>query len=345
MSDAVTPAAPRRVAVLGGGRSSEHDVSLASAASVRAGLERAGHEVVAVDVARSGEWSCDGAPVVLTPGGGLLDADAVFPVLHGPFGEDGTVQGLLECLDVPYVGSGVLASAACMDKVVAKELLARAGLPQVDYRAVRHAQWVADPNAVLASLAALGLPVFVKPARLGSSVGIVRVADAASLADALETAFAHDPLVIVEAAASGLEIECAVLGNDDPGASTPGEIVLTTASAADGGWYDYEAKYTPGGMELVVPARIPSALAARVRELAVAAFAALGCAGLARADFFVDAASDTVLVNELNTMPGFTETSVYGKLFAASGVPYEELLTRLVELAIKRHARERAYQF
>lgn len=338
-------APPRRVAVLGGGRSSEHDVSLASAASVRAGLERAGHEVVAVDVARSGEWTCDGESVALTPGGGLLGCDAAFPVLHGPFGEDGTVQGLLECLDVPYVGSGVLASAACMDKVVAKELLARAGLPQVDYRAVRHAAYVAAPAEALASLSELGLPVFVKPARLGSSVGIVRVASAGELAGALETAFAHDPLVIVEAAASGLEIECAVLGNDSPIASTPGEIVLVGAAAADGGWYDYEAKYTPGGMELVVPARIPEALADRVRTLAAESFTALGCAGLARADFFVEVESGAVLVNELNTMPGFTETSVYGKLFAASGVPYEELLTRLVELALERHARERAYQF
>jgi len=337
----------RRVAVLGGGRSSEHDVSLASAASVRAGLERAGHDVLAVEVARDGAWSCDGVPVTLAPGGGLLGADVVFPVLHGPFGEDGTVQGLLECLDVPYVGSGVLASAACMDKVVAKELLARAGLPQVDYRAVRHARWDADPRAVLTELAALGLPVFVKPARLGSSVGIVRVADADELADALATAFAHDPLVIVEAAASGLEVECAVLGNDAASASTPGEIVLTAASAdgSGAGWYDYEAKYTPGGMELVVPARIPAELAERVRALAVEAFAALGCAGLARADFFVDVAAGTALVNELNTMPGFTETSVYGKLWTASGLRYEELLTQLVELAVERHARERAYQF
>jgi D-alanine-D-alanine ligase len=332
---------PRRVAVLGGGRSSEHDVSRASAASVRDGLARAGHEVVAVEVARSGSWTCDGVPVALTPGGGLLGADVVFPALHGPFGEDGTVQGLLECLDVPYVGSGVLASAACMDKVVAKELLARAGLPQVAYRGVRHATWEAGRDAALDGLAALGLPVFVKPARLGSSVGIVRVASADALADALETAFAHDPLVIVEAAAVGLEIECAVLGNDEPAVSTPGEIVLTGGD----GWYDYEAKYTPGGMELVVPARIPSELAERVRALAAEAFAALGCAGLARADFFVSPDTGEVLVNELNTMPGFTETSVYGKLWDASGVPYEDLLTQLVELALARHARERAYQF
>jgi D-alanine-D-alanine ligase len=337
---------PRRVVVLGGGRSSEHDVSLASAASVRAGLERAGHEVLAVSIARDGTWSHADAPVALAPGGGLLGADAVFPVLHGPFGEDGTVQGLLECLDVPYVGSGVLASAACMDKVVAKELLARAGVPQVDYRPVGHARWSADPDAVLAELSALGLPLFVKPARLGSSVGIVRVAEASELPAALETAFAHDPLAIVEVAAAGLEIECAVLGNEDPLVSEPGEIVLAGAGeSGSDGWYDYEAKYESGGMDLVVPARISDAARVRVQALAAEAYAHMGCAGLARADFFVDAATDTVLVNELNTMPGFTETSVYGKLWAASGLPYEQLLTRLVELAIERHARERAYQF
>jgi D-alanine-D-alanine ligase len=333
--------APRRVAVLGGGRSSEHDVSLASAASVRAGLERGGHEVLAVEVGRDGVWRCEGEELALAPGRGLLGADAAFPVLHGPFGEDGTVQGLLECLDVPYVGAGVLASAVCLDKVVSKELLARAGLPQVDYRAVRHAAWEADREAELAGLAALGLPVWVKPARLGSSVGIAPVATSAELPDALEAAFAHDPLVIVEASARGLEVECAVLGNDEPVASEPGEIVLT--GGGTNGWYDYEAKYTPGGMELVVPARIPASARERVRALAVEAFAVLGCAGLARADFFVD--GERVLVNELNTMPGFTETSVYGKLWAASGTPYEAVLDRLVALALERHVRERAYQF
>jgi D-alanine-D-alanine ligase len=332
----------RRVAVLGGGRSSEHDVSLASAASVRAGLERAGHEVLAIDVARDGSWRHEGEELTLAPGRGLLGADVVFPVLHGPFGEDGTVQGLLECLDVAYVGAGVLASAACLDKVASKELLARAGVPQVAYRALRHAGWEADPHAALTDLAALGLPVFVKPARLGSSVGIARVARAGELAPALEAAFAHDPLVIVEALAPGLEVECAVLGNEEPAASEPGEIVL---SGGGGGWYDYEAKYAPGGMRLVVPARISPSARERVQALAVEAFVRLGCAGLARVDFFVDTEREAVLVNELNTMPGFTETSVYGKLWAASGIRYEELLDRLVALALERHARERAYQF
>ncbi len=331
---------PRRIAVLGGGRSSEHDVSLASAASVRSALERAGHELVAIEIGRDGTWRRDGEELSLTPGRGLLDVDVVFPVLHGPFGEDGSVQGLLECLEVPYVGSGVLASATCMDKVVAKDLLARAGLPQVEYRGVRHARWLADRAAVLRSLAALGLPLFVKPARLGSSVGIVRVAVADELPAALDAAFVHDPLAIAEAAAPGIEVECAVLGNDEPFVSQPGEIVLT---GGEDGWYDYDAKYAEGGMRLVVPARIPPHVAERVQALAREAFALLGCAGLARADFFVD--GETVLVNELNTLPGFTETSVYGRLCAASGVPYEQLLTRLVELAVERHARERAYQF
>jgi D-alanine-D-alanine ligase len=328
-----------RVAVLSGGRSSEHDVSLASGEAVRAGLERAGHDVIDVRIERDGRWTAGGGEVSVTPGVGVLGADVAFPVLHGPFGEDGTVQGLLECLDVAYVGSGVLASALCMDKVLFKELLARHGLPQVDYRGLHERAYRADPGAVLEDLQALGRPVFVKPARLGSSVGIVRVTEGGlELANALDTAFEHDSLAIVEAGASGLEVECSVLGNDDPRASTPGEIVLT----ASGGWYDYEAKYSDGGMELVVPPRISDAARERVRELAVEAFTVAGASGLARVDFFVDGGE--VLVNELNTMPGFTETSVYAKLWDASGVPFEELVDRLVELALERHAEERRYR-
>jgi len=247
---------------------------------------------------------------------------------------------LLECLDVPYVGAGVLASAACMHKVVFKELMAQAGVPQIDYRAVREADHRDDPAAVRRAIAGLGLPVFVKPARLGSSVGIVRVGVEDELSAALDTAFEHDSAAIVEAAAIGREIECSVIGNEDPVASMPGEILL---AGGEGGWYDYEAKYTPGKMELVVPARIGPELTARVRELAVEAFLRSGCVGLARADFFI--VGETVLVNELNTMPGFTETSVFGSLFAASGVPYPELLDRLVGFAMARHAAERAHRF
>ncbi len=330
----------RRVAVLAGGRSSEHEVSLASAASVADGLRTAGHEVIGIEVGRDGAWRRDGEALAVMPGSGLSGADVVFPVLHGPFGEDGTVQGLLECLDVPYVGAGVLASALCMDKVLFKELMARAGLPQVDYRAVSEAEHRADPEAVARTLAPLGLPVFVKPARLGSSVGIVRVCEAAQLGTALDTAFQHDSLAIVEAAAAGREVECSVLGNGDPVASEPGEILL---AAGEDGWYDYEAKYSPGGMRLAVPARLSEEVRERVRELALAAFVKSGCAGLARVDFFV--VGERVLVNELNTMPGFTETSVFGSLFAASGIPYPELLDRLVGLALERHAAERAHRY
>ncbi len=326
---------PVRVAVLGGGRSSEREVSLASAASVSDGLRTAGHEVQMIEIDAEGVWRADGDELSLQPGRGLPGFDAVFPVLHGPFGEDGTVQGLLECLDVAYVGSGVLASALCMDKVMFKHLMAREGVPQVDYQAITARDWRASPEPTLDGLARLGLPVFVKPARLGSSVGIARVADAGELSAALDTAFEHDSLAIVEAYASGLEVECSVLGNHEPIASEPGEIML---AAGESGWYDYEAKYTPGGMQLVVPARIPAAVRERVRELAVSTFVKSACRGLARVDFFV--VGDEVLVNELNTMPGFTATSVYASLFAASGIPYDRLLDRLVTLALEWHAAE-----
>jgi len=266
--------------------------------------------------------------------------DVVFPVLHGPFGEDGTVQGLLECLEVPYVGAGVLACALCMDKVLFKELMARARVPQVAFCGVSLPRFRADADGVLADLQALGLPVFVKPARLGSSVGIVRVAEENELGAALELAFGHDPMAIVEAAAAGLEVECSVLGNGEPIASTPGEIML---AGGESGWYDYAAKYTPGGMQLIVPPRIPVHVRERVRELALRTFELTGCKGLARVDFFV--AGEEVLVNELNTMPGFTSTSVYAALFAASGIAYAELLDRLLTLALERHASSRAHRF
>jgi D-alanine-D-alanine ligase len=326
-----------RVALLAGGRSSEHDVSLSSAAAVREGVTAAGHEVVPVVIRRDGAWTHEDEVLALRPGEGLLDADAVFPVLHGPFGEDGTVQGLLELLDVPYVGAGVLASSLCMDKVVFKEVLAAAGVPQVGYRAVHERRWREEPDAVRAELALLGTPVFVKPARLGSSVGIAKAWSEADLGPALDGAFAHDGLAIVEAFSSGLEIECSVIGLDSPEASTPGQIVVKGAD-----WYDYEAKYTPGGMELRVPAGIPEAVAEDVRRLATDTFARVGCAGLARVDFFVE--DGHVLVNELNTMPGFTATSVFPKLWEASGLPFPALCDRLLAFALERAERERAHR-
>jgi D-alanine-D-alanine ligase len=321
---------------LGGGRSSEHEVSLASAASIREGLRTAGHLPIEIEIGRDGVWRRDGEMVEVAPGRGLHGVDVVFPALHGPFGEDGTVQGLLECLDIPYVGAGVLASALCMDKVMFKDLMALAGMPQVNYRAVELDAFRAEPEQTRHRVAELGVPVFVKPARLGSSVGIVRVQHPEELEPALHTAFEHDHLVIVEAAAHGLEVECSVIGNGQPIASEPGEILL---GAGEAGWYDYEAKYMPGRMELIVPARIPSHVRERVRELAISTFKRTGCCGLARVDFFIR--GEVVLVNELNTMPGFTATSVFAALFEASGLPYAQLLDRLVELALERHAAER----
>ena len=327
-----------RVAVLSGGRSSEHDVSRASGEGVAAGLRAARHEVLDVTLERDGSWRQEGEELALSPGRGLLGAEVAFPVLHGPFGEDGTVQGLLELLDVPYVGSGVLASAVCLDKIVAKELMARAGMAQVDYAGIRASRWADERDAVLAELAALGLPVFVKPARLGSSVGIAKVTAASALGAALDAAFVHDPRVIVEAMSAGTEVECSVLGSTRRAeASEPGEIVL----ASD--WYDFAAKYEPGGMELRVPAQISAAAREQLRTMAVAAFSHFGCSGLARADFFVE--GEHVLLNELNTMPGFTPTSVYAKLWEASGMPYAKLVERLCTLALERHAEERSYRF
>ena len=323
-----------KVAVLAGGRSSEHEVSLDSAASVREGLAAAGHDVVPVTVRRDGAWMHEDREVSLRPGGGLLDADVVFPVLHGPFGEDGTVQGLLELLDVPYVGAGVLGSSLCMDKVVFKEVLAAAGVPQVAHLAVREPRWRAEPDAVRSELAVLGKPVFIKPARLGSSVGIAKAWSEADVAAALEGAFGHDPLAIVEAFSTGMEVECSVIGNGAPEASLPGEIVVHGSE-----WYDYEAKYEPGGMELVVPPRLPEPVRETVRRLACDTFVRVGCAGLARVDFFVE--DERVLVNELNTMPGFTVTSVFPKLWEASGLPFPALCDRLLELARERFAAER----
>jgi D-alanine-D-alanine ligase len=282
-----------------------------------------------VELARDGTWWHDGEELALQPGRGLLDADVVFPILHGPFGEDGTVQGLLELLDVPYVGSGVMASAVCMDKVVFKELMAQAGIPQVGYALVEAGQ----PRPELEHL---GFPLWVKPARLGSSVGIVRVERAEDIDAALDEAFSHDDRVIVEASAAGQEVETSVLGDThDARVSQPGEIVLLRE-----GWYDYEAKYSEGGMRLQFPARISDTARERLRETAARAFAVAGCSGLARADFFVD--GETVLLNELNTLPGQTPTSVYGVLWEKSGVPYPDVCDELCRIAVARFERERA---
>ena len=336
------------VAVLMGGRSAEHEVSLASAEAVAAALEGQGHAVTPVLIDRAGAWSVDGEPVALVPGpggrGALIsldggrqrEVDVVFPVLHGPFGEDGTVQGLCEMAGMPYVGAGVGASAVAMDKVLFKRLARDAGLPAPEWVAVEADDWAEDPDAARAAVAAeVGYPAFCKPARLGSSVGISRVEDAAGLEAALALAFAHDDKALLERAVAGREVEVGVLGGAggrggrELVVSPPGEVLYS------GDWYDYEEKYTPGRARVEVPADLPATVAGRARELAHAAFRLVGCAGMARVDFFVEP-DGAVLVSELNTIPGFTPTSAYTRLMAAGGVDYGALVDRLVALALAR---------
>jgi D-alanine-D-alanine ligase len=307
------------VVVLQGGRSSEHEVSLASAESVVVALRKRGHEVETIELARGASWLPDAATATAISG-----ADVVFPVLHGPFGEDGSVQGLLELAGVPYVGAGVTASALCMDKDLFKSVLRDQEIPVTRNITLRRGENAANP---------FGYPVFVKPARLGSSVGISKAHDEDELERAVELAFEHDEKVLVEEFVDGIEIEVGVLGNHHPTVSLPGQIVVTSKE-----WYDYSAKYDEGEMELRVPPEISSVQVARSRELALRAFVAAECEGMARVDMFVRDDGE-VLVNELNTIPGFTSTSVYAKLFEASGVGYGDLLEQLLALAIERHER------
>jgi D-alanine-D-alanine ligase len=337
-----------RVAVVMGGRSSEHEISLASARSVIEALDPARYETVTVEIARDGRWELgsgsqgeldldrDGRSAVETlpvPTSHvpetLAGVDVVFPVLHGPFGEDGTVQGLLELANVPYVGAGVTASALCMDKDLFKSVLRDNGIPVTNSVTIRPGQDFENP---------FGFPVFVKPARLGSSVGITKARSDDELRAGIELAFQHDEKVLVEEFVDGVEVECSVLGNEQPIASIPGEIV------ANADWYDYSAKYDEGGMDLVIPPRVSQQAIERVQDLSVQAFRVTDCEGMARADCFVQNDGE-VLINELNTIPGFTATSVYAKLFEASGIPYEELLERLVQLALERHARRGKLRF
>jgi D-alanine-D-alanine ligase len=328
-----------RVAVLSGGRSSEHEISIASARSVVAALDPERYDTVAIEIGRQGTWalgssgtpelpngsSVETLPVVAesAPAAELSRVDVVLPILHGPFGEDGTVQGLLELAGVPYVGAGVTASALCMDKDLFKAVLRDRGIPVARNVTLRDGDTPEHP---------FSYPVFVKPARLGSSVGITKAHDEEELAEAVALARRHDDKVLIEELLDGIEVECGVLGNRDPIASQVGEIV------AHAEWYDYSAKYDEGGMELVVPARISPEASERVRRIAVESFVVTECEGMARIDLFVRPGGE-VVVNEINTIPGFTATSVYAKLFEASGIPYPELLDRLIELALERHER------
>ncbi len=354
--------ARRRVAVVMGGRSSEHEISLASARSVLEALDPERYETVAVEIGRDGRWALGAGsqgeigqvrgpgtgtgpnragpgetlPVPATTGEvglALAQVDVVLPILHGPFGEDGTVQGLLELAGVPYVGAGVLGSAVAMDKDVFKVLMRGAGIPVTRSVTIRPGNPIEHP---------FDYPVFVKPARLGSSVGISKVNQPEELEPAVALARRHDEKVLIEEFMDGIEVECGVLGNRDPIASLPGEIVAHGFAGTD--WYDYSAKYDEGGMELIVPPRTTEEQSRRVQEISVDAFVAAECEGMARVDCFVTRNGD-VLVNELNTIPGFTATSVYAKLFEVSGIAYPELLDRLIELALERQERRSRLQY
>jgi D-alanine-D-alanine ligase len=372
-----------RVGIIYGGRSSEHEVSLASAAAVFSNLDRTRYEPIPIRIEKDGRWAiADRPPAALaaadaieharlesarvlrsqrevhlvahpseepilsidrTPGRDADDTravvtglrlDVIFPVLHGPYGEDGTVQGLLELANIPYVGCGVLASAVGMDKAMMKVVFAERGLPIVDYRVVRRRDWVRDPAAVHAGIEAeLPFPLFVKPANLGSSVGISKARNPPELDRAITLAAEYDRKVIVEAAVpDAREIECAVLGNDEPDTSIPGEVIPARE------FYDYEAKYLDEASRTVIPAELSAPLVTEIRHLSKEAFLAIDGAGMARVDFLLERGSGRLYVNEVNTIPGFTTISMYSKMWEATGVSYSGLLDRLLQLALERHA-------
>lgn len=352
-----------KLGLLFGGCSGEHEVSLNSARAIASALNsnqnNSKYEVLPFYIQKDGQWLAGSEPQkVLESGISLLPStdqasnsqqlnrwqsppqvaqvDVWFPILHGPNGEDGTVQGLLKLMQVPFVGSGVLGSALGMDKIAMKMAFAYAGLPQVKYIAVNRSQIWSDPcrfpKLCEEIEATLGYPCFVKPANLGSSVGITKVRSRSELEVALDNAASYDRRIIVEAAVTARELECAVLGNDNPKASVVGEITFQSD------FYDYETKYTEGSADLSIPAVIPEAIAAEVQQMALQAFATVDAAGLARVDFFYDEAAGKVFINEINTIPGFTATSMYPQLWAASGIPFPELVDQLIQLALERHS-------
>jgi D-alanine-D-alanine ligase len=363
-----------RVGILFGGRSGEHEVSLTSATSVLKALDPDKYEVVLIGITRDGGWRW-GAPAGETDAKALRDVldqgkpvtpsvdpshpglvpldspsssagsggnvvDVIFPVLHGTFGEDGTVQGVLELAGIPYVGAGVLGSAAGMDKDVMKRLFRDAGLPVVPWVLALRGEWEREPAHVRRQIEReIGYPLFVKPANLGSSVGISRVAQARKLAAALDLAAEYDRKILVEKAVDAREIECSVLGNDRPQASVPGEVIPINE------FYDYEAKYIKEGSELIIPAKLTPRQTKQVREFSVRAFQAIDGAGMARVDFLLDRRTGRVFVNEINTIPGFTPISMYPKMWEASGIPYPKLVDRLIELACERQQEKSRTRF
>ncbi len=342
-----------RLALIFGGRSGEHDVSVVSARSVAAALDRDRYEIVPMAIDRGGRWadpatatrvlaeSGDRADRVPAFAGGARldprlideDFDIVFPVLHGPFGEDGTIQGLFEMLDLPYVGCDPTASAVCMDKALTKRLLVQVGLKTPAWVELDRQSWTDTHDELKARCLGLGLPLFVKPARLGSSVGISRVGEPAALDEAVEEALGHGANVLVERGLDAREIEIAVLGNRRPRASVPGEVVPGHE------FYDYEDKYLDNSCELLAPAPLEPEQTAAARRVAIEVFSSLGCAGMARVDLFLERGSGAFWVNEVNTIPGFTSISMYPRLWGLTGLPYPELLDELIRLALERHRR------
>jgi len=354
-----------RVGVIFGGRSGEHEVSLVSARGIMSAMDKEKYEIIPIGITKDGRWITQGDPMKLLQSGGQCVAgeiaepassealvpagrrdlipgtceagfpqvDVIFPVLHGPYGEDGTVQGLLELANIPYVGAGVLGSALGMDKIAMKAIFRDYGLPVVEYLPLRRRDWERDPEAVMAFVEEkIGYPCFIKPANLGSSVGISKVHQRSELAPALNLAARYDRRMLAEQAVNAREIEVSVLGNDDPIASVPGEIVPCRE------FYDYIAKYIDDRSELIIPADLPPELTKRIQELAIAAFQAVDCAGMARVDFLLDKDTGELYIGELNTIPGFTPISMYPKLWEASGISYSELIDRLIELALERYA-------
>ena len=346
-----------RVAIICGGRSSEHEISCTSAGGVLSAIDRAIYSPVVIGITKSGKWVLipenhqlsikdgvlpvvpeDGTPVSISPegfavAGKSLGIEIVFPVLHGPYGEDGTIQGLLEIADIPFVGSGVLASAVAMDKSFAKPIFAAHGIKVAEGLVIRASDWKVNQKPLSAEVATLGYPVFVKPARGGSSRGTTKVTSADQLAAAVDEAHLFDPKVMVENAVIGREIECAVLEiNGKPEASVVGQIEIDSKFE----FYDFEAKYLDGATSITLPAPIPDSIASQIQQKAIEAFVALGCSGLARVDFFLTPHNE-IVINELNTMPGFTATSVYPKMWAASGVAYTDVITHLLKSALTRN--------
>jgi D-alanine-D-alanine ligase len=363
-----------RVGVIFGGKSGEHEVSLASAQSIMRAIDKRKYDVVPIGITHAGRWLTSGDPLKALTGGqtsmpqllnsgfaldadapdastpperrelvpgtqaaGIPEVDVVFPVLHGTFGEDGTVQGLLELADIPYVGAGVMSSAVAMDKVVMKDVLRSHGLPVVDHVVVKRARWATDSQSVRAEVASsIGYPCFVKPANLGSSVGVSKAHAADEIDAAIDLAAQYDRKILVEKCVEqAREIEVSVLGNDDPIASAPGEVIPSRE------FYDYAAKYLDNASDLLIPAPLDPETSDQIRQLAIDAYLAFDCAGMARVDFLLSRTSGELFISEVNTIPGFTSISMYPKLWEASGISYSELIDRLIQLALERHADKR----